>query len=370
MDTGLGKTFLAVGLIEKIKEKTLIIIPNKANLEGWYDPFKFYLTDVKLGEYHSEKKQDGSVVIMTIDSALSDEFIFTQGKGKNKKIEKYSSYQYFKKFGLVIYDEIHNYPTATQVEIFWRTNFKYGLGLTATPDERADKMDSIYYKHVGSVINAREVPGFLDLAEDLKWKGKVSCIEFYGSPEYTELFKNSLGWTDTTEMQKQFAKDPHRTRMIVNLCLEKVKLGRNVFVFAVHKNFLNGIHELLIEEDKKQNRETSIVEFVGGVSLDDKKKAKDEAQIILTTYSFGKEGVSFKKMDTIIFAQPMRNRMRQILGRILRRGGDQEIVRDITDIRDMNTPLENQFSTRKKIYKEKSFPIEVKKISYDDIFML
>lgn len=363
MDTGLGKTFTAAGLIQRLKTKTLVIIPNKSNLDGWYDPFKIYLKNVKLGEYHSDKKMDGDVVIMTIDSALTDDFIFIEGKGKDKKILKMSSYQYFSKFGLVIYDEIHNYPTKKQSEIFWRTCFNYGLGLTATPDERMDKMDIVYYKHVGPVINAKEIPGFSDLSEDLKWNGLVKCIEYHGPKEYTERITNSLGWTDTTEMQKQYAKDPYRTKMIIDICLEKIKENRNVFIFALHCDFLDIIYDFLIKVSQKDK----IIQFRGGATEETQKIAKNIAQIILTTYSFGKESVSIKRMDTIILAQPMRNRMRQTIGRILRRGGDASITREIIDIRDMCTSLENQFTTRKKIYKEKEFPIEVKVIKYNDI---
>src|ERR1700678_3841583 len=93
MDTGLGKTFTAAGLIEKIKEKTLIILPNKSNIDGWYEPFTLYLKNIKVGEYNSTKKCDGDVVIMTIESALSASFIFNK--------TEISSNDYFKQFGLV-----------------------------------------------------------------------------------------------------------------------------------------------------------------------------------------------------------------------------------------------------------------------------
>ena len=74
MDTGLGKTYVAGALIEHIKRKTLIIIPNTSNLEGWYALFQLYFPSIKLGEYHAKKKIDGDVVITTIRSALSDKF--------------------------------------------------------------------------------------------------------------------------------------------------------------------------------------------------------------------------------------------------------------------------------------------------------
>ena len=59
--------------------------------------------------------------------------------------------------------------------------------------------------------------------------------------------------------------------------------------------------------------------------------------------------------------------MRQILGRILRRGGDPSIVRDIIDIVDYSTGIKSQYYKRKKIYEEKNFPIELIDIDYSSI---
>lgn len=363
MDTGLGKTFTSAALIEKFKTKTLIVIPNKSNLDGWYDPFKIYLKDVILGEYHSDKKIDGDVVIMTIDSALSQNFTFSIPSDINKKEKITIPYnEYFNQFGFIIYDEIHNYPTKSYQEIFWRTNFKYSIGLTATPNERSDEMDIIYYKHVGNIVNANKIPGFLDYAKELKWKGVVNVIEYYSPSEFSEQYYNSMGWTDTTEMQKQFARDTYRNKMIIDIIKEKFSNNRNVFIFAIHRSFLDNIYDAMVKENLPVDK---TIKFMGGSTIDDKIKAKEQAQIILTTYSFGKESVSIKRMDTIIFAQPMRNKMRQTIGRILRRGGDASIEREIIDIRDMNTTLKSQFSTRKSIYKEKGFPINYKTIKIE-----
>lgn len=356
MDTGLGKTFIAAALIEKLKVKTLIIIPSHSNLEGWYHPFKLYLKNLTLGEYHHNKKEDGDVVIMIIDSALNDNFNIN-----NKTI---SYLDYFKNFGLVIYDEIHNYPTELYQNIFWRTNFRYGLGLTATPNERLDKMDIYYYKHVGKVINAKKIPGFLNFANELSWKGKVQAIKYYGPKEYTIRYTNKIGWTDVINMQKQFTNDPYRFQLIIDIILEKLLEERYIFVFAVHRDILESLYDKISQLISFKN---IFVKFMGGAKQEEKELALNNACVIFTTYSYGKESVSIKRMDTIIFAQPIKNKMRQTIGRILRRGGNTTIEREIIDIVDMNTSLKNQFDTRKLIYKEKGFPIYKKLKHYNEI---
>lgn len=351
MDTGLGKTFTAAGLIGKLKVKTLIILPNRSNFKGWYDPFKIYLKSLEIGEYHATEKKDGDIVIMTIDSALNEIFKF-----KNLEI----NYQeYFKQFGLVIFDEIHSYPTKSYQEIFWRTNFPFGLGLTATPDERLDGMDPVYYAHSGTIIRAPEIPGFSNFLEELNWKGKVLKVKFYGEPEFTKQILNQQNITDTTEMLKQFSRDPRRIELILKIIKQKYFEGRYIFVFAVHRNILDCLMELLNQELGNQNcwNEEDMTKFMGGFTESEQKIAQEKARIIFTTYSFGKQSVSIERMDTIIFAQPIRNKMRQTIGRILRRGGNPEIEREIIDIVDMNTSLKSQYNTRKQVYLEKKFPI-------------
>lgn len=345
MATGLGKTYVSAALIEKLHEKTLVIIPNKANIEGWYDPFKFYLKNITVGEYNSSRKEDGDIIIMTIDSALS----------KNLPND------YFKQFGFIIYDEIHNYPTNTYQEIFWKCNFKYCLGLTATPDERGDVMDKVYYNHVGDVVKAIDIPGFNDAIDTVNWIGSVTLIKYYGLPEYTVQHKNAVGWTDTDKMYKQFTIDPDRTEMLLNLIHDKAQQNKNIFVFAVHRDYLHILHDKYNERFNQNNDyETKIVEFMGGATDETKSIAKNIAQIIFTTFSYAKEGVSIIRMNTIIIAHPIRNKMRQIIGRILRLGGDPTIPREIIDICDMNTTLKSQYSTRKQVYNEKNFPITKK----------
>ena len=263
MDTGLGKTYLAAALIEKIKEKTLIIIPNTSNLAGWHDPFKIYLKDIKIGEYHAHKKEDGDIIIITIDSALNDTFIF-KNKNKNsnlkeknnlkEKVEKsesitLSSSNFFKQFGLVIYDEIHNYSTEIRQEIFWRTNFKYGLGLTATPSERLDELDIVYYKHVGPIIDAKNIPNFSNYIKNADWKGHVLTIDYSAPEEYSQSYKNAVGWTDYGKMLKQLAADPYRNQLLINQIKRLYNSEHDMFVFFVHRDHLLHIHEKLLSEN-------------------------------------------------------------------------------------------------------------------------
>jgi hypothetical protein len=53
------------------------------------------------------------------------------------------------------------------------------------------------------------------------------------------------------------------------------------------------------------------------------------------------------------------------MGRFIRRGSDQSIVRQLIDIKDMRSPLKNQSTTRRKAYKLKNYPIYMAEHHYD-----
>jgi hypothetical protein len=70
-------------------------------------------------------------------------------------------------------------------------------------------------------------------------------------------------------------------------------------------------------------------------------------------------------MTAIVLTTPRRNGSKQIIGRILRRGSDESIIREIVDIVDMRCNLHSQYYDRKKIYIEKGYDITTIKISTD-----
>jgi superfamily II DNA or RNA helicase len=71
-------------------------------------------------------------VIGLINSLVSD----------NIKLDKYENYiDFFKSFDFVVLDEIHYYCTKDRRKIYDRCQAPYMLGLSATPEERSDKLD-------------------------------------------------------------------------------------------------------------------------------------------------------------------------------------------------------------------------------------
>jgi superfamily II DNA or RNA helicase len=367
LDTGRGKTYLGGGLIRRLGVKTLIIAHNERGLEEWKKMLQCY-PEIDIGYYYGRKKIDGDVVIMLINSAMRDNFAFRTGKGKNSKITTISRDKYFREFGFVIYDEVPDYVGEQRRKVFWETNFKYCLGLTATPDLHLKDLDPVYKMHLGDLLYAEDIPG-VDF-EDIEWDFTVRTIKYSGPEEYTKQIKSDI--TDMTiaaRMDKQFAKDPYRNRLILDTIKEYYDEGKYIFIFAGVREILDVLEKLIkkhlgLNPIKKASDKDKVAGIKGGASAADVERAVEKSRIILTTYQYGGKGLSIVKMDCGIQYTPRRNGLGQVTGRLTRMGGDISIPRVWVDIRDMETNAKTQYSDRKKAYNEKGFDITEEDISF------
>jgi len=354
MDTGLGKTYVSLGLLEKFQKKTLILIPNTAGLADWITAITTCFQNTKLGQYCKKIHEDGDIVIMTMQSALKTTFKF-----KDSSINRQ---QYFKLFGFLIIDEIHSSASEKFQNVFWNISCMYNLGITATPNERQDKMDDVYIKHFGRLIFAKDIDNF-GIAPG-KFKGIVRVIKYYGPPEYTGKLTKYDGSTDVVETIKMLIRDKYRNQILINEIIRFYHNNSNAFIFAEYLILLKKLMEVLSELNMPF---TDYIKYTGGASVDDKKQAEDFAKLIFTTYGFSSKSVSIIKTDAELFATPRRNNMRQILGRATRLGSDESIIRLYTDVVDMNTPLASQYTDREKVYREKGYIIEFVTINYQTV---
>lgn len=365
MNTGCGKTYVGVHRIGVIGLKTLVIVPSETVMKEWIDAITNCFPNIKLGYYYAKRKIDGDVVLMVINSAINYDFTFIIGRGKDKITTTYKYYEYFTKFGFVIYDEIHNYTSTVRQTVLWRTNFKYGLGLTATPDEESWGMDIIYQKHVGQLMIASDLPDYNP--QLTKWSGIVRPIWYIGPPEYTvKIINSSTNYTSHGDMVKQFCSDPYRNKLIIQIVKELYLRGRNMFIFFKNRDYaqklIEPIKSQIIGQNAQINETPDATILMGGATDEDRHKSSS-ARIVLTTYSYGWQGISIPKMDTLVFATPRKAKMRQIFGRILRKSGDPSIPREIIDIIDANTQMgKSEYNERKLVYKEtKLYQFEIQK---------
>jgi superfamily II DNA or RNA helicase len=355
LGTGIGKTYIGIDMMRIFGRKTLIVVPSDSVLEGWRGAITEMFPNIVIGEYSCKKKRDGDIVLMVINSVAANNEFMVGGA-------KISCRAYFSRFGFVIYDEIHNYSSRGFRKAFWKTNFMYGLGLTATPNMRSDSMDDVYKMHMGSLVYGAKIPGYIPLR--IETRKLVYPVRYYGPEEYTKVIKNpTTGDVWHLKMIQQVCSDPARNMVVVEKVKELLGRGRNVYLYFMERDFSGALEKLLKAENIGFS--SDIKTLIGGAKKEDLDRAK-KARVILTTYSYGWQGISYCQMDAIIFVTSQKSELkqRQTMGRILGMRGDPKKDRIIIDIIDWNTPLRGQWYRRKKVYDDPEIGFET--MEYED----
>jgi superfamily II DNA or RNA helicase len=358
MDTGLGKTRLACSLVNELSYATLVVVPTIAIGYQWIDEFNELCPDLTVKFYHNG---------LDIDSGNTDVVIVVINTISKKSTD------FVKGFGIMILDEAHEYYTLCNSNVLWLTNTKYVLGLSATPLERPDELDKYVTLHLGKPLYAKNIADI----KHATFIGKVKCINYYGSYKYTESITTQKGMVSSVLTIGNIIQDPDRINVIVKEIKRLYEKGHGIFVFAEHRNFLDILKGYLTsmsvdypEENSSILDEDTTSIIRGGINKEDfqntRNMTKKGSHIVLTTYGYSRRGISLTEMTAMVLSSPRRNGLRQIIGRILRKGSDETIVREIVDIIDINTMLHSQFYDRKKIYLEKGYPIEYVKIEKED----
>lgn len=389
VDTGYGKTYIGIGLINAIKQNTLIIVHNKPQAEDWYKICASTFGEENVGSYNSARKKSGKILIMTVQSALLESYNFNKsGKNKisradrkagkpDKKVEidqELTVDQMFNKFGFVIFDECHKYCSKKFSQVFTRTQFTFMLGLSATPTN--GDLWQISEWNIGPIrIMKDELPILADLKEE--FTGEIHVINYYGPRSHTMQILNAQGQSNHIAMIKQILDDPHRNYWIAMYLLNLAHSGRNIYVFAVILEGLRHIRTILLDYIKSQQTQQNIMildedelkqaeakysavddwdeklsMLTGGAKTDDIARVSQSSKIIFSTYGYMGTGKSIPRMDTILFATPHKTGTAQYIGRIFRPGPNQQVPRLIVDIVDKRLKLSSQFSSRKRIYNE------------------
>ncbi len=215
---GMGKTFVAAGLIARIKMRTLYIVPKRPLMVQTVKDLKtmFYSEDDEdpktapvIGAFESKpskrdpgrnhKNQDITVIV--IDSALNQPLEFFQG------------------YSHVILDEIHSYVSDMRKEIFWRCHTHVMTGMSATTEDRSDGFDPVFHKQIGPIVRAEQIPGFN--YENIEFDCTVDAIVYNGPPSHTQnLCHEKTGRVFTHYMNKQFLSDPYRMHLLIQRLLE------------------------------------------------------------------------------------------------------------------------------------------------------
>ena len=162
---GAGKTIIGMGVIEKIKQHTLILTTNITALRQWKDELldKTTLKDNFIGEYSGEAKSIKPITITTYQ-------ILTYRKKKDEDFVHMDLFN-LQAWGLIIYDEVHLLP-APVFRAVADIQGKRRLGLTATLVREDEKEDDVF-----SLIGPKKFDVPWKVLENQGWIAQALCTE-------------------------------------------------------------------------------------------------------------------------------------------------------------------------------------------------
>lgn len=365
---GIGKTRIAVATAMMLGHKILYVTSNKLLMKQAADEIRV-LTEEKLRVSYvggNQADNSGDIVIGIINSVIKQ------------------PPEFFSDFGFTIIDEAHSYCSTVFVEVFWRAQSFYTLALTASPDERLDGYDKCLATFVGPIIDVEQIVGFE--SDTQTFDCEVRTIMYKGPPEFTKtITTESTGMINNGEMLNQVSRDSHRNHMLINIIINNAMKGRNILIFGEQREFLQRVMKYLVDKLTGRVDVSNFIMMIGGISDSELERifstnkespipdppsaiiaaaSKSDngpaalpkiGRILFTTYAYSRQGLSIKCLDTILFMTPRKNNMRQICGRIFRKGGDPNIKRIIYDVVDAGVSLKSQYTSRKKYYSSKSY---------------
>ena len=287
---GYGKTVIALYLIAKLGLKALVIVHKEFLVNQWKERIKQFLPGAKIGKIQSNK-----IFIENYDIVI--------GMLQSVSMIEYDE-DIFSKFGFVIYDECHHLGAETFSKALLKTNFKYTLGLSATPN-RADGLTKVFKWQLGDVCY------LIKKRDDNNVDVKIICYES-DHPEYDNLVLNYNKKPNSPRMITNICNHEPRTIIIINNIINLSKEGRKILVLSDRREHLKNIKELL---DKKEQCSSGY--YLGGMKEEELNKT-EEKDVILGTFSMASEGFDCKyPLDSIILTSPKSN-IEQAVGRILR----------------------------------------------------
>ena len=128
MDTGMGKTVLALYILAQLNVKTIILVHKEFLLNQWVERIQEFLPDAKIGRIQGKTIEvEGYDIVMGMIQSIS-----------TKDYENI-----FDKFGLTIIDEVHHMGAEVFSNALNKIVTRYTLGLSATM-KRKDGLSCVF----------------------------------------------------------------------------------------------------------------------------------------------------------------------------------------------------------------------------------
>ncbi|MCP4625746.1 MAG: DEAD/DEAH box helicase [bacterium] len=326
--TGSGKTIMALYMIARRRQPTLIVVHTKDLAAQWTTRIETFLgiDAAKVGLIGGGKKVPGEKITIALVQSLY------------KCVEEVSE-----KIGFLVVDECHRCPSRTFTEAVTGFDSRYMLGLSATPWRR-DKLSKLIFWHLGDVHHEVDKKHLIQTGDVLPAEVIVRETDFkpYHDPvnEYSKMLAELTADKDRNILiAGDVARETANNNGICLVLSDRKAHCENLrallkFRFKIEADLLTG--------DLSMAERQMVVERLN----------QNKVKVVIATGQLVGEGFDCRDLSTLFLATPIRfsGRVLQYLGRVLRPAPGKKKARvfDYVDIR-VDT-LTKAAMARQKVY--------------------
>jgi superfamily II DNA or RNA helicase len=354
---GLGKTQMALMLINQLKTKTLFVTHTMDLMNQAYNRCITYM-DCKTS-FISDGKVD-----------LSGDIVFATVQTLCKKLDEIPQ----DTFGCYIQDELHHLcQNADNISMFKQCLdyfvAKYKFGCTATL-HRADGLHNTIPKLIGNImyeisedVKTNEYVGRLNNKEVIRFdktKYQVQAHVNYvstgfqlfevvnGVQRYRDVFDKSGMTISFAKLINELSLDKNRNNLIKSIV---ISIKGSTIVLSDRVEQLEQLHSMIPNsvvvtgKTKKKDREQSLKDVSDG-----------KIRVLLSSYQLAKEGLDLPILENLVMATPVKDEtvVVQSIGRTQRPYGNKKIA-NVYDLLDDVSTLERFYRKRNSIYRKKGW---------------
>lgn len=291
---GTGKCLKGISVAADMHIPVLVIVHKTDLADQWKNTARLFFPGCKVGhiqqnEWNYTGKHIVTVLIQTLHSRIDE--IPTD---------------LWNNFGLIIYDEIQNFPTTTFKKALRLPKCKFRLAVSATY-RRYDGLETVIWDHLGKIKYVFKTERLTGRYKQILWK-----TNFKDKYVMRGSFFNFAGYITAIAENKPY------NNWLAEQLVESSKVGRKTILVSDRISQLEYIKKTIL----RKGVAISVGMYVG--SLDKKRLTKEQLQfakscdIILGTYKMIGEGTDIPELDTLFLGTP-RSDIEQIVGRIQRK---------------------------------------------------
>lgn len=308
--TGSGKTIMALAIIARRRQPTLIIVHNKELLNQWVERIGKFLgiPEAEIGIIGNGKRQVGEKITVGIVNSVYP---------VAEELKEY--------IGNLVIDECHRCPSRTFIDAVIAFDCKYMLGLSATPYRR-DGLTKLIGWHLGRKFEVKQADlTETDIILDVEVVSRETMFtSFYdASEEYTRVLS-------------ELTEDAARNQLIARDVIREAANGGGIcLVLTDRREHCSALAELISPSG------VEVAILTGDVYNGSRKAIVDQLnagsiKVLVATGQLIGEGFDCRELTTLFLATPIKfdGRLTQYLGRVLRPapGKDKAKVYDYCDV--------------------------------------